>query len=141
MSQRPIAVEAIANAEQRVAKLLANTGDGPGAYALRDAMGEVMIRDVGIFRTEAELRRGVDELQTLLAQSDNMALKSKVPGMNPELSFALRLQGMLRLALVTAMGALARTESRGAHYRTDYPLRDDAELAQPHSGSLVLVVQ
>ncbi len=34
---------------------------------------------------------------------------------------------MLRLALVTAMGALARTESRGAHFRTDFPLRDDAE--------------
>ena len=46
--------------------------------------------------------------------------------MNPELSFALRLKGMLQLALVTAMGALARTESRGAHYRSDFPLRDDA---------------
>ena len=34
---------------------------------------------------------------------------------------------MLRLALVTTEGALARTESRGAHYRTDYPLRNDAE--------------
>ncbi len=46
--------------------------------------------------------------------------------MNPELSFALRLKGMVRLALVTAMGALARSESRGAHHRTDHPLRDDA---------------
>ena len=45
--------------------------------------------------------------------------------MNPELSFALRLEGMLKLSLITAMGALARTESRGAHFRTDYPLRDD----------------
>ena len=47
--------------------------------------------------------------------------------MNPELTFALRLEGMLKLALVTAMGASARTESRGAHYRTDFPLRNDAE--------------
>jgi fumarate reductase flavoprotein subunit len=46
--------------------------------------------------------------------------------MNPELAFALRLEGMLKLSLVTAIGALARTESRGAHFRTDYPLRDDA---------------
>ncbi|MEN8764019.1 MAG: hypothetical protein ABF290_16535, partial [Thiogranum sp.] len=36
-----------------------------------------------------------------------------------------RLKGMAKLALVTAMGALARTESRGAHFRRDYPLRDD----------------
>ena len=47
--------------------------------------------------------------------------------MNPELSFALRLKGMLRLALVTARGALERTESRGAHFRTDYPLRNDVD--------------
>ncbi len=46
--------------------------------------------------------------------------------MNPELSFALRLRGMTQLALITALGALARTESRGAHCRTDHPERDDA---------------
>jgi fumarate reductase flavoprotein subunit len=47
--------------------------------------------------------------------------------MNPELTFALRIKNMVRLSLITAMGALARTESRGAHYRSDYPLRDDAQ--------------
>jgi fumarate reductase flavoprotein subunit len=52
-------------------------------------------------------------------------LQSKVPGMNPELSDALRLEGMIRLAIVIASGALARTESRGAHFRRDFPLRDD----------------
>ncbi len=46
--------------------------------------------------------------------------------MNPELSFALRIKNMVRLAYITAKGALARTESRGAHFRTDFPLRDDA---------------
>jgi fumarate reductase flavoprotein subunit len=45
--------------------------------------------------------------------------------MNPELTFALRLPGMLRLALTVATGALAREESRGAHSRLDFPLRDD----------------
>jgi fumarate reductase flavoprotein subunit len=50
-----------------------------------------------------------------------------VPGANPELAFALRLPGMLRLGLITALGALARKESRGAHCRTDYPERNDAE--------------
>ena len=46
--------------------------------------------------------------------------------MNPELTFALRLEGMTRLALITALGALERNESRGAHCRTDFPERDDA---------------
>ncbi len=47
--------------------------------------------------------------------------------MNPELGFALRLKGMLRLAMTVAMGARARTESRGAHFRSDFPLRNDEE--------------
>jgi len=122
-----VAEDAISNAEQRVAQLLENDGDGPNAYELRDAMGDTMIAKVGIFRTEQELAEAVEELQQLHTQCDRVVLRSKVPGMNPELSFALRLKGMVRLALVTAMGALARTESRGAHFRTDYPLRDDAK--------------
>jgi fumarate reductase flavoprotein subunit len=122
-----VAEDAISNAEQRAAQLLENDGDGPNAYELRDAMGDTMIAKVGIFRTEEELAEAVEELQQLHTQCDRVVLRSKVPGMNPELSFALRLKGMVRLALVTAMGALARTESRGAHFRTDYPLRDDAK--------------
>jgi fumarate reductase flavoprotein subunit len=85
-----------------------------------------MINRVGIFRDGNELEQAVAELKESLARVDQAVLRSKVPGMNPELSFALRLKGMARLALVTAMGALARTESRGAHFRRDYPLRDDA---------------
>jgi len=65
-------------------------------------------------------------LRRLHAEVDRAVLRSRAPGPNPELSFALRLKGMTRLALVTAMGALARKESRGAHCRTDYPERDDA---------------
>jgi fumarate reductase flavoprotein subunit len=121
-----LANEALQNAEQRAATLLAREGDGPGAYEIRDAMAEVMISKVGIFRTGDELGLAVSELKELLSKCDNIVLRSKVPGMNPELTFALRIKSMVRLSLITAMGALARTESRGAHYRTDFPLRDDA---------------
>jgi fumarate reductase flavoprotein subunit len=48
------------------------------------------------------------------------------PGANPELVAAYRLPRMLRVALCIAHGALARTESRGAHFREDFPRRDDA---------------
>jgi fumarate reductase flavoprotein subunit len=120
-----LALRAIEEAEQRARQWLERSGSGPSVYELRDAMAETMIADVGIFRTEAELEQGVTRLRQLLAECDRAVLRSKVPGMNPELSFALRLKGMLRLSYVTAMGALARTESRGAHFRTDYPLRDD----------------
>ena len=119
--------EALQKAENRAAEILAREGNGPGAYEIRDAMAEVMIGKVGIFRTGEELVAAVDELKQLLTDCDKMVLRSKVPGMNPELSFALRIKSMVRLSLITAMGALARTESRGAHFRLDHPLRDDAK--------------
>ena len=121
------ALQAVQKAEAQATDWLQRDGSGPSVYAIRDAMAETMIGKVGIFRTDEELAEAVTELEQLLVDCDKAVLTSKVPGMNPELSFALRLKGMLRLALVTAMGALARTESRGAHFRTDFPLRDDAE--------------
>ena len=117
--------EALRKAEDRAAELLARTGDGPGAYAVRDAMAEIMISKVGIFRTGEELEQAVAELGQLHEDCDRIVLRSRAPGMNPELSFALRIKNMVRLAYVTAKGALARTESRGAHFRSDFPLRDD----------------
>jgi fumarate reductase flavoprotein subunit len=122
-----IASQAVKRAEARVSAWLARSGSGPTVYGIRDAMGETMMSKVGIFRTGDELAQAVDEIAALLVDCDNAVLRSKVPGMNPELTFALRLKGMLRLALVTAKGALLRSESRGAHYRSDYPLRNDAE--------------
>ncbi|MDH4059641.1 MAG: fumarate reductase flavoprotein subunit, partial [Aquincola sp.] len=66
------------------------------------------------------------ELQQLLVRSRNIGLKSRDAGANPELVTAYRVQKMLKLALCVAYGALQRTESRGAHFRKDYPRRDDA---------------
>jgi len=122
-----VATAAVQRAERRAAEWLQRDGSGPSVYEIRDAMGETMISKVGIFRNGDELAEGVAGIEDLLAQCDTAVLRSKVPGMNPELTFALRLKGMLRLALVTAKGAQARTESRGAHFRTDYPLRDDSK--------------
>jgi fumarate reductase flavoprotein subunit len=120
-----LAFDAVVAAEQRANAWLKRDGAGPNVYEIRDAMGEIMINKVGIFRNDTELSQAVSELQELLLKCDDAVLRSKVPGVNPELTFALRLKGMLRLATTVAMGALARTESRGAHCRTDYPLRND----------------
>ena len=121
------AFDAIAAAEARAADWLSRHGKGPGIYGIRDAMGEAMMYKVGIFRNGDELGEAVNELRQLLDDCDNAVLRCKDPGANPELAFALRLKGMLRLAMTVAMGAKARTESRGAHFRTDYPLRNDQE--------------
>ncbi|MDH5500777.1 MAG: fumarate reductase flavoprotein subunit, partial [Gammaproteobacteria bacterium] len=111
--------------EADIAAWLARTGDGPRIYAIQSRMAEIMINKVGIFRNGPDLEQAVSELQDCLHDCGHAVLHSKGPGMNPELSDALRLQGMIRLAITIASGALARTESRGAHFRRDFPLRDD----------------
>jgi fumarate reductase flavoprotein subunit len=63
----------------------------------------------------------------LLVRSRNIGLRSSSPGPNPELITAYRTRMMLKVALTIAYGALVRTESRGAHFREDYPRRNDAE--------------
>ena len=110
----------------RIEALLRGTGDD--CYTLRNAMQDVMMEHVGIFRNGKDLEAGVAKLQDLLERSKNMRLRGgAMPGPHGELSMALRLPGMLKLALCTAYGALQRTESRGAHAREDYPERNDKD--------------
>jgi len=97
------------------------------ATAIKARMQEIMTDKVGIFRTGNDLGAAVDELQKLLVRSRSIGLRSSAPGVNPELVTAYRVQKMLKLALCIAYGALTRTESRGAHYREDFPRRNDAE--------------
>ena len=103
------------------------TGQGrEDASAIKTRMQEIMTGKVGIFRTGKDLESAVDELQKLLVRSRSIGLRHNSPGANPELVTAYRVQKMLKLALCVAYGALVRTESRGAHYREDFPRRDDA---------------
>ena len=83
---------------------------------------------VGIFRNGKDLQKGVDKLQALLERSDNIRLAGKgVKGQDAEMAMALRVPGMIKLALCVAYGALQRKESRGAHAREDYPERNDRD--------------
>src|SRR6185436_9923696 len=79
------------------------------------------------FRTGEDLASAVEELQALLLRSRNIGLRYRARGTNPELVSAYRVQKMIKLALCIAYGALTRTESRGAHFRQDFPHRDDAQ--------------
>jgi fumarate reductase flavoprotein subunit len=97
------------------------------AMELRVAMQEIMTSKVGIFRRGRDLEQAVDQLQALLVRSRSIGVRSRAAGANPELVTAYRTQRMLKLALAVAYGASTRTESRGAHFREDFPRRNDAE--------------
>jgi len=115
--------------EREQAKLEAFTKGGgtEDASAIKGEMQDLMTANVGIFRTGKELEEAVDKLQKLLVRSRRIGLRSPTLGANPELVTAYRVQRMLKIALTIAYGASVRTESRGAHFRSDFPRRNDAE--------------
>ena len=112
--------------EQEAINRLMARDQGENAWELRNQMQEVMMEHVGIFRNAKDLEAGVEKLKALLVRSQKIAIKTKATGANAELTEALRVPKMIRLALCVAYGALQRTESRGAHAREDFPARDDA---------------
>jgi fumarate reductase flavoprotein subunit len=116
--------EALAAERSKLDALLGGHG-AERADAIKMEMQQIMTDKVGIFRTGADLEEAVHRLQGLLVRSRNIGLRYRVDGPNPELVTAYRTQKMLKVALCIASGALARTESRGAHFREDYPRRDD----------------
>ncbi|MCT8942721.1 fumarate reductase flavoprotein subunit [Shewanella putrefaciens] len=103
-------------------------GDGTESpFELKHEMQRIMMDYVGIFRNGSELEKAVAELKVLLERSRKLGLKCKKRHANPELVEALRVKRMLKVALTVACGAAARTESRGAHAREDYPQRNDRD--------------
>jgi len=115
--------------EREQAKLEAFTRGGgrEDASLIKGEMQDLMTAKVGIFRTGRDLEEAVDKLQKLLVRSRSIGLRSPSLGANPELVTAYRVQRMLKIALSIAYGAAVRTESRGAHFREDFPRRNDAE--------------
>jgi len=112
--------------EERVAAMKASNGK-ENAYELRNRMQDLTYDLVGIFRNAADLTKAVEGLQEVYDRSKNIGIKTNGIGGSPELAFALKLPGQVRLALCTAYAALPRTESRGAHAREDYPERNDRD--------------
>jgi len=126
MGDRDLAQRFVEAEQAEIDALLARE-IGEDVYVLRRDMEALMMDKVGIFRTGAELDKAVSELTSLLERSANIALLNKRRHSNPELVEALKVPRMLKLALCIATAAAARTESRGAHAREDYPQRNDRD--------------
>jgi fumarate reductase flavoprotein subunit len=118
--------DAVAAERAALDALLASRGT-ESADRLRAEMQQAMTDGVGIFRTGAGLEAAVAKLEALLLRSRDIGLRHRADGPNPELVTAYRVRRMLKVALAVACGALARQESRGAHFREDFPRRDDAQ--------------
>ena len=100
--------------------------DGEDPSALRTEMQHTMDRYVGIYRNEPDLLEGLRRVRALKERFTRVRVVDQSKVFNLNLTDALETGHMLELAEAIVVGAYARTESRGAHTRTDYPKRDDA---------------
>jgi succinate dehydrogenase / fumarate reductase flavoprotein subunit len=104
--------------------ILGSEGD-ERVSVIRDEMRRVMNEKVWIYRKGDQLQTALKEIRELKSRFKRIKVEDKEKAFNTGLLSALQLDFMLDLAEVTIVSALARTESRGAHSRIDYPKRDD----------------
>jgi len=99
------------------------SGESPSE--IREVMGTTMDSLVGVYRKEADLKAALSMIRELKERFKNIFAGHSDKRYNFSLIRILELENMLDLAEVITMGALMRRESRGAHWRLDYPTRDD----------------
>lgn len=95
------------------------------AAKLREELQESMTKDAGVFRTAESLTRQKEKIKELLARYKHIRVDDKSSVFNTEIQEAIELGHMLEYSLFIVEGALAREESRGGHFREDFPTRDD----------------
>jgi succinate dehydrogenase / fumarate reductase flavoprotein subunit len=92
---------------------------------IREDIQALMTKKVGVFRVEEALISAVDELKELKVRADKASLSTKSLTMNQELIQRWEIENLLANAIVIAQAALRRRESRGGHFRDDFPERKD----------------
>ncbi|AUY51410.1 succinate dehydrogenase flavoprotein subunit [Streptomyces sp. CB01881] len=97
---------------------------------IRKELQETMDTNAMVYRTGATLKQAVEDIAALRERYKNVAIQDKGFRYNTDLLEAVELGNLLDLAEVLAVSALAREESRGGHYREDFPTRDDVKFMQ-----------
>ena len=95
------------------------------SYALRRELQKTMDTQVGVYRTGSDLEAALKKIKELKQRLTNIQVKDRGRVYNTDLLGALETDNLLDLAEIVVAGAIARTESRGAHSRRDFPQRDD----------------
>jgi succinate dehydrogenase / fumarate reductase flavoprotein subunit len=109
--------------KQKVKQLTTEKGESSGEYFKR--MKQVMMEKIGVYRTGASMSEAVEEIKGLCKEYNRVRVQDISSHFNTQVLSILELRNLLDLSLHTAVAALNRKESRGAHSREDFPDRDD----------------
>ncbi len=111
--------------EERNQALVSNQGSENPITIWRE-LGEIMTEHVTVTRINKNLELADNKIRDLQGRYQKVNLSDRTAWSNQTLNFTRELENMLILARVVTLGALQRNESRGAHYKPDFPERDDA---------------
>ncbi len=123
-ASRPVSPHALKNAAAEIKSYISHKRYERYGI-MREEMGKAMADNAGIYRTEVKLRQAVEDISTLRDRFRHIRLFDTGTVYNTNLFQILELKNMLDLALCVSMTSLERQESRGAHYRDDFPRRND----------------
>jgi succinate dehydrogenase / fumarate reductase flavoprotein subunit len=121
---KEIIKDSLERENKRIDNILSQT-KGERVSVIRDDLKKLMFDNFGVFRDEKSMKEGYEQFKQLKGRIPNVYIKNKDRVYNQALIYALELEGMVQIAETVCVGAIARKESRGSHFRTDYPKRDD----------------
>jgi succinate dehydrogenase / fumarate reductase flavoprotein subunit len=124
ISLRPAKISDANNLIEEIKRIKSSNGKEKVAK-LRDELQIGMTKNAGVFRTEESLKNQLKLIDELLVRFKNIRIDDKSNRFNTDLQEAIELGHMLEFSKFIVYGALNRKESRGGHYREDFPQRDD----------------
>lgn len=121
---RPLDAQSVERAMDRLTRWDL-PGDGEAVDVLGEELRRTMEQYCGVFRTQDVLDEGVRRVVAISERLADARLADRSRVFNTARIEAMELENLVEVALATVVSAAARTESRGAHSREDYPQRDD----------------
>jgi succinate dehydrogenase / fumarate reductase flavoprotein subunit len=121
---KPVSGDPVAKNRKRIQDFMENPGD-ENIEDVAQSLKTTMMENMGVFRDKAKMEIALNDIQVLKSRFKQAGIMDKGKRFNTELLAALETEHLLTFSEVVVFGGLARTESRGAHYRTDYAKRDD----------------
>jgi succinate dehydrogenase / fumarate reductase flavoprotein subunit len=119
-------IDSLKPAQEKLTQLLKQRGQEK-IDPIRRGMQAAMMEYGSVFRNEEGLRKGIEEIRSFGDRYQKIELLNKGKAFNYELMEAIELGHQLNIAEAILLSALHRRESRGAHFREDFPKRVDAD--------------